>query len=138
VTSGALLELFNVWKPRGVQVALVYILEAHASDEWPIRDTSTTFEQHKCLDDRREAAEFTIRQYPCLRDAEYFGDNIFLDNESNDFNTKYASWPLRYWILHHGKVAFKAMPEEATYKLERVHDALLNILPQHERSDKDN
>lgn len=128
MSSGALLKLFNAWKPRGLQVALVYIMEAHASDEWPIRDTHTTFAQHKTLEDRRVAAEFTLSQYPCLRDPAYFGDNIFLDSVSNEWNTKYSSWPLRYWILQQGKVKFKAMPEEATYKLEHVCDALQTIL----------
>lgn len=108
---------------------LVYIMEAHATDEWPILDTETTFTQHKTLEERRRAVEFTCDSYPILESSEGFGEgHIFLDTIDNRFNTDFSSWPLRYWILHGGHVAFKAMPREAQYPLSDLEAALEDIV----------
>lgn len=110
--------------------SLVYIMEAHATDEWPILDTETTFTQHKTLEDRRRAAEFTCDSYPLLESVEGFGaDHIYLDTIDNQFNASFASWPLRYWIFHRGRLSFKAMPKNAQYPMSDLEAALQAITP---------
>ena len=105
-------------------MALVYIMEAHATDEWPILDTDTTFTQHTSIEERRAAAEFTCGQYPVLQSEAGFGDEVYLDPIDNAFNSAYASWPLRYWILKDGRLAFKAMPKNATYSMDELEAAI--------------
>ena len=116
------------WRVHGVRFALVYILEAHATDEWPILDTDTTFTQHKTIEDRRNAAMFTCNTYPFLQSEQGFGKEVYLDTISNGFNTAYASWPLRYWVLKQGKLVFKAMPKRAKFPLEDLEAAIQSAL----------
>ena len=75
----------------------IYIAEAHASDEWPIR-TKKELEckQHKNNLERWNAAIKFIKEYnykiPCL-----------IDSIKNEFETKYCAWParayLRGWLI---------------------------------------
>ena len=101
-------------------------MEAHATDEWPILDTppSKQFAQHKTLEERRHACEFTCEEYPLLQSNAGFGSEIYLDTIHNDFNNTFSSWPLRYWVLKEGKLTFKAMPRNATYPLEELDAAI--------------
>ena len=90
-----------------VQFVFVYILEAHAVDEWPISGVNDSINQHATLDERISAAEKLIDTYP-------FDENIriMLDNMDNAFNTAYSSWPTRYWIIGtNGKIVVKMMPD---------------------------
>jgi hypothetical protein len=84
--------------------AFVYILEAHANDEWPINELQIP--QHKTLQDRIAAAANFFSLYPLPSNV-----NILLDNQNNDFNETFSSWPFRYWIIHRGRIALKSMPE---------------------------
>ena len=72
IQTGALQALISTWRARGVSFSLVYIMEAHATDEWPILDTETTFTQHKTS---RTGAELrSLRDsYPLLESVEGFG-----------------------------------------------------------------
>jgi len=99
-------------------------MEAHATDEWPILDTEVTFKQHKTLQERRKAVEFTCDTYPFLESSKGFGEHIYIDHIENHFNNAFASWPLRYWVFHEGKVAYKAMPKNAQYLLSDLEAAL--------------
>jgi hypothetical protein len=60
VSSGVLARFMSTWRARGVRFALVYIMEAHALDEWPILDTEQGLYQHTTLDERAAATEFTL------------------------------------------------------------------------------
>lgn len=111
-----------------MKFALIYIMEAHATDEWPILDTDTSFTQHKTIEDRRRAAEFTCKSYPLLQTKEGLGTEIYLDNMQNGFNSAYASWPLRYWVLMAGKLEFKAMPTGARFPLDELDNAIHSAL----------
>lgn len=106
----------------------MYIMEAHATDEWPILDTKHTFTQHTTLQERRAAAEFTCKSYPLLQSESGFGKEIYLDTMHNGFNSAYASWPLRYWVLKEGKLIFKAMPKGAKYPMEELEVAIESAL----------
>jgi len=60
ISTGILARFMSTWRARGVRFALVYIMEAHALDEWPILDTKRGLCQHTTLDERAAAAEFTL------------------------------------------------------------------------------
>ena len=78
-----------------VQFIFVYILEAHANDEWRVDSINTEVSQHKNLNDRADAAKIFIEKFPLHQSI-----SLVLDNEQNEFNTVYSSWPFRYWILN--------------------------------------
>ena len=101
-----------------VQFVFVYILEAHAADEWPIAGVNDSVRQHVSLEDRTLAAQQ-------LLDVCAFDENIrlMLDNMSNAFNATYSSWPTRYWIVDaEGRIAVKMMPDpvDNTISLHRL------------------
>lgn len=88
------------------QFAFVYILEAHAQDEWPVPCECVDVAQHRTMQDRADAAGLLATEYPLHPKL-----NLLLDNIQNEFNSTYASWPFRYWIIRNGRVELKLMPE---------------------------
>ncbi len=95
----------------------IYILEAHAKDEWPIKELEPETPQHKSLDDRINAA--------CNFFANYSVHEAFVlaaDNSKNDFIDLYCSWPFRYWIMDGGRIALKCMPDGDKVSLEALEN----------------
>ena len=81
---------------------MVYIREAHASDEWPL-GTVCSRPQHKTIEDRLAAArEFATN---CA-----FDTIMVVDSISNEFNNVFAAWPERYFCVHNSKLAHVAVP----------------------------
>jgi hypothetical protein len=97
--------------------AFVYILEAHAVDEWPVRCTNADLRQHKSLSDRANAAKRLVAEYPLHPKL-----HLLLDNEANEFNNTYASWPFRYWVVQDGVVRVKMMPNGDKVTLTALQD----------------
>ena len=106
-----------------IDFVMVYILEAHASDEWPIYQVE--IEQHKSLEARISLADKYRKDFDCHKDMAVLADTM-----GNDFNTKYASWPFRFWVLQRREdqanvtVEFKAMPWESKYRIDDLTDFL--------------
>ena len=72
----------------------IYIAEAHASDEWPIRTKkSLQCRQHQSNLERWNAAVKFAKDYnyqiPC-----------FIDSIKNEFQTNYAAWPARAFLIN--------------------------------------
>jgi type I thyroxine 5'-deiodinase len=77
----------------------VYILEAHAQDEWPISSArwsatgaAIKFEQHKTIEDRKQVAQQFAQDYA-------WRWPVVLDTMDNLFEKSYASWPIRFFVL---------------------------------------
>jgi len=81
----------------------VYIMEAHAADEWPIGTTKVCVKQHCTQEDRIKAAKDFIENYN-------YRVPVLLDVMTNEFNSKFAAWPERWWIVHHGKMVHIGVP----------------------------
>lgn len=95
-----------------IDMVLVYILEAHANDEWPIANVPTPLpvNQHICLKDRMYSAQLLKNLY-----GEYIDPSIkiLLDTMNNSFNKTYSSWPFRCWIIDSNcTIAWKGMPTD--------------------------
>jgi len=112
-----------------VNFRFVYILEAHASDEWPIRSSRDTpscspvcIAQTKSIPDRLAAAkqffdDFRL-PYPMAID----------DPISNAFEVEYAPWPVRIYVVDSKNVlVYKAQPSEDMLELKPLQ-ALLEHL----------
>jgi hypothetical protein len=82
-------------------------MEAHASDEWPIR-TSLCIPQHKSSEERCDVAKNFIEKYS-------FQWNTYVDSIQNNFNNKYASWPLRAYVIENGCIKFILQPKSPGY-----------------------
>jgi len=100
----------------------VYIQEAHATDEWPVGDGYgglKGFKQPKTLEQRIAVAKEFVGDFT-------YGVPMVVDTMSNQFDNAFASWPVRYYILHKGRIYYKAQPnaEEYTYSVEELRAAL--------------
>ena len=98
-----------------VEFLFVYILEAHAADEWPIKELPSEISQHRDLDDRIKAASTFFTQFPL---HESF--TLTVDNSENDFVDLYCSWPFRYWVIDNGIVQVKCMPDREAVSLRAL------------------
>jgi hypothetical protein len=113
-------------------MVLVYISEAHARDEWPSGTIFSACKQPKRLEDRlRLAAEFVREQQVRIP--------MLVDNMDNAFETRFAAWPFRYYVLSAPltdtskttrKVLFKAQPSAATlqYDVKSIEPVLRHLL----------
>lgn len=99
--------LYESTKER-VQWLLVYIMEAHACDEWPI-GSSVEVKQAKTTEDRIKACG------DCC-DKLNVSIPVVLDSlPQNEFNDVYACWPLRFYLIDQGIIEHIAMPTNGAY-----------------------
>jgi hypothetical protein len=99
----------------------VYTLEAHAANEWPV-NSNIVYNQTTILKDRLSVATDFIDSYKVKIP-------VVLDScSTNDFSNVYASWPVRFYIIHQGKLTFIAQPVKASFALSDIYDALNNVL----------
>ncbi len=116
-----------------VALAVVYIDEAHASDEWPIssardapRGEPVTIAAHRTLPDRLAAARALADDF-ALPAA---GVAVLADAMDNAFRVAYAAWPIRWALLEAapggGAVTLAAIgePEESSFDLSLVAEAI--------------
>lgn len=96
-----------------VQFMMVYLLEAHASDEWPLGSeplvpASRSLDQRAC-NARRFRDEAGVRV------------PMYLDSMSDSFHKNFAAWPERFFVVSaDGTVCFVAQPVPGGYD----HDAI--------------
>jgi hypothetical protein len=65
------------------------------------------------MDERVAACRLFLQDYAFhLNDLDFVVDSI-----ENKFESAYASWPFRFWILTPSRVLFKAMPKGDRYDL---------------------
>ena len=83
-------------------LCIIYIEEAHAQDEWPIRSATQTvdgkpilYNKAIVLDDRLIAAQDFKRDY----NVDSSKCNLVVDHIDNGFQNLYASWPIRWYVL---------------------------------------
>ncbi len=91
-------DLAERYTPMGFDFVVVYILEAHAEDEWPISSAKyhpdrqvVNVKQHKSMKERIAAA----REFD---DVYYISENsrVLIDSMDNAFNQQFAAWPFRF------------------------------------------
>merc|ERR1712080_295998 len=103
---------------------MVYTLEAHASDEWPISSgrfnpggRAVQIKQHTTLGERIRAAR-------AFQSAYGLPLPIAIDSMSNEFERFYSTWPFRFYVIAEGKIIHQAQPEECTYDPKIIQDLL--------------
>jgi hypothetical protein len=92
---------------QSFRIAFVYITEAHATDVWNIGMSAGVLnESHKNLADRIKCAT-------ALKDSYSATYPIYVDNMNNDFETVFASWPARLFILRAKRVELIGSPSDS-------------------------
>jgi len=87
-----------------VHFLTVYIVEAHAVDEWPVGDP-LKITQPICTIERCGVARAFVRDYK-------FQVPMVVDTIENEFSERFAAWPIRFYVVEEGRrLAFKAQPD---------------------------
>jgi len=87
----------------------VYITEAHAMDEWPVRTKNELcIKQHQTLQERCLVAKSLTNIYN-------FSVPVYVDTMDNHFQNTYAAWPLRAFIVQQGIMQFILEPKFPGY-----------------------
>jgi hypothetical protein len=108
----------------------VYILEAHADDEWPISSARFSADGRavhvlqprsnhgRCQLARRFVADFDFPETLVLVDP---------CDQGNPFEAAYAPWPLRFYgIAGEGRMGYVAHPRDCSYDLPALRDWALS------------
>jgi len=107
-------ELVSVFKDH-VDFLTIYILEAHAEDTWPMGFHIKYYQTHTNEARAKVARDFisqTSYELPLRID----------EAPSNKFNSVFAAWPLRYYLLSpSGKVIYIHEPEGPLLLIRTLH-----------------
>ena len=107
-------DLARRYERMGFRFVIVYIMEAHAQDEWPISSCRhhpegkrVIVNQHKSIEERMEAAKEFRRVFGLE------GFRFLVDDMDNTFNNQFAAWPFRYFVMDKREVKLIGMPDVA-------------------------
>ena len=98
---------------------LVYIAEAHASDQWPINSSrcagpGNSVTAPTSLDERRRVAARMLDALPCLAPLP-----LLVDDVDDALLRTLAAWPVRLFGVHRGVLEFIGEPSQAAIVLLR-------------------
>jgi hypothetical protein len=130
--------LYDQFKPRGVEFITVYILEAHAQDQWPISSARFTPDGNPIIYNQPKTNEERLTVAKDFVNAFNFRIPIVIDDITNPFEEVYACWPLRFYIIKDGILVYKAQPKNCTYDLGELYDHIVKHCPNQEGLGDDN
>lgn len=102
---------------------MVYIEEAHATNEWPVRSgryvpdgKPVEVEQPKTTERRVEVCKEFLGTYGVPTDGAM---SVVVDSPEadNPFERAYAPWPVRMYVIEDGKMEFISAPTECTHEV---------------------
>jgi len=92
----------------------VYIMEAHACDEWPV-GSKTVIPQHKTTEQRIQAA----KQF---KEKNNWTIPMVVDPISNEFHQAFSAWPERLFVVKDLKMTYIAQATDGGYELLWPHE----------------
>ena len=79
-------------------IKIVYINEAHAADIWNIGESAGVINySHQQITDRITCSQNLLQEFNSTL-------NIYCDNMNNDFETVFAAWPVRFFVVHNKQI----------------------------------
>lgn len=120
-----LIDIYEIYREK-INFRFVYILEAHAQDEWPIcsarwspTEKPIKYNQTHTIEDRLIVAKDFIDDFK-------FPMPVVLDKpDENLFEKYYASWPVRIYVLDENyRLTYKAQPSETMLEMNEFIDHL--------------
>ena len=123
----ALASLHREARSVGAQLAIVYIAEAHAADEWPINSTRCAGPGNSVLRPTSLAQRCTLaRRMVHALQLQESGRPVYADGIDDAFLEAYAAWPIRlFGIDRQGRLAQIAQPEQGSFRLPALREWLL-------------
>jgi len=126
-------ELYNFYCKQ-INFRFVYILEAHAQDEWPICSARwcptkmpIKYNQTHTIEERLAVAKDFIRDFD-------FQMPMVVDKpDENLFEKLYAPWPVRIYVIDkEHRLTYKAEPSETMLELKELTEHLQSIIRANE------
>lgn len=109
---------------------IVYIKEAHPSDEWQMKsneEEGIVYTQPKTMDERLNMAQTFV-------DQTEIGLPVLVDDISNTANACFAAWPERIYVIGtDGKIAYKGEPGPTGFDPDELDEFLQGYLPEDRR-----
>lgn len=109
---------------KSVDFLCIYILEAHAKDEWPISSSRynptgkpVSYFQPTTNEERISIAQDFVSAYN-------FRLPVVIDCIENEFERQYSSWPIRFFIFQNKKIKYIAQPKNCTYYPQAISEWL--------------
>ncbi len=100
---------------------MMYIEEAHATDEWNIGESAGEIvESHKTLQDR----ERCIQLFQTKHGATF---PIYPDDMNNSFMKEFASWPVRCFITVDNTIYHISTPKDGEVDFCELFEMALNL-----------
>jgi len=99
----------GVTTSSNIKFLAVYIVEAHAIDEWPVGDP-LKITQPRTISERCGVARAFIDEYNLKMP-------MVVDQIDNNFSEQYAGWPVRFYVVQRNedeqdwKLVFKGQPD---------------------------
>jgi hypothetical protein len=91
----------------------VYITEAHAEDEWPIGSKYNGLPCHNQPTSTQERC--TIARTIMSQFNEHI--QFYVDPITNDFESAFKPWPIRFYVIEKGTLTYKAKPRNGMYDI---------------------
>jgi type I thyroxine 5'-deiodinase len=108
----------------------IYILEAHAQDEWPICSArwSPTKQPIK-YNQTHTIEERLIVAKDFLRDFDFPIPMVIDKPDENLFEKFYAPWPVRIYVIdNEHRLTYKAQPSETMLELKELTEHLESMI----------
>ena len=115
-----------------MKLLFVYILEAHATDEWPINSSRyngnrgpVNVIQPKTNEERLSLASRFRSDFDCME------IDMLVDSVDNEMEKTFAPWPLRFYGIQSCRLSYIANPKDCSYDLAEVRNwCLANALKE--------
>lgn len=118
-------------------VALLYVEEAHATDEWPIRSAKAAapgregvpveYRQARELPERLAAAADLVAHFGLAAEPVAVYADALDAGARNPFETTYAAWPIRWFVFSRGRVTHIGEPDDGRFDLGLIGAALAEL-----------
>ena len=104
---------------KNTNYVFVYIEEAHASDEWPIRSSRympgeeiVDVKQPESVAERLDLAQRFCKLFNLGPEMKVVVDD---PERGNPFEKAYAPWPIRIYVIEDAKIQYISSPSECAH-----------------------
>lgn len=121
-------DYYDKYKDK-CNIIIIYINEAHGADIWNIGESAGTINySHKIIEDR-------IKYAKKFSDENKMKITVYCDNMDNEIETKFAAWPVRYYIVsknvkegnHKILINFIGEPDDSQFDIIKIFNYVDNI-----------
>ena len=95
----------------------VYVAEAHAQDEWPLRSARFSADGQPVVVDQPKTLDARLGLARRFKADYGIKSQLLVDNPADEaFERLYAPWPLRLYVVRGATLAWIAEPDGATFE----------------------